>query len=360
MKLKASDLTARLAALQNKGNGLPAAILLFGQDQGLVMAAATAIRQATFQEEHADFDLETFFGGDLNVERFLSSCQSHPFLAPRRLVILKDGDRLTSSTRKTVVHYLKRPASSSLLLVLAGNLESKDALRKGFEGGKNTWCIPFYTLEGRALRQWLVSQLQQEEMTVEEDALHYLCEHLAGDTRNSRQELDKLVLFMGHQRRVRLDDVLAMVGETTTYSSFGLAAAITAGQLAEALAILNSLLESGEEPIVLLGVLSQRLRRLSHCRERLAQGEEPRSVALQLHIFWKEQAQFFEQSRRLPPRRMADGLLACQDADRQLKGGGEKSIPPTQVMERLVMRLASRFVAHRLPVSYQAPGDERP
>ncbi|MEO5339221.1 MAG: DNA polymerase III subunit delta [Magnetococcus sp. MYC-9] len=353
MKLKAGELTARLASLRSQPP--PAAILLFGQDQGLITTTATALRQATFQEVHADFDLEIFFGGDLNIEHFLSSCQSYPFLAPRRLVILKDADQLASGARHSVLHYLQRPSPRTLLLLLAANLESKDPLRKGFENSDNAWCIPFYALEGRELRQWLLHQLQQEGFQTDEDALHHLCEHLAGDTRNSRQELDKLMLFMGEKRRIRLEDVLAMVGETTTHSGFGLAAAITAGQPGEALELLGKLLESGEEPIALLGVLSQRLRRLILCAELLSQGKEPRSVAAQLQIFWKEQGSFFELSRRLPPRKLADGLLACLEADRQLKGGGERSVPAAQVMERLVMRLATRMTAHPPTAPYRAP-----
>ena len=336
MKLKANDLPHRLQSEQ-----IPAAILLFGQDQGLVTNHAAMIRRATFEEEHADFDLETFFGGDLNTERFLSSCQVYPLLASRRLVILKDADRLSATTIKTVVNYLKRPSPNTLLLVLAGNLETKNPLRKSFETNKNVWCTPFYPLEGRQLRQWLVTQLQQEGFQVETDALHYLNEHLAGDTRNTVQELDKLKLFLGKKTRIALEDVQAMVGETTAHSGFGLAAAVTSGQLKQALHILERLLESGEEPLMLLGILSQRLRRLNQCNELLAQGKNPKSIAAQLQIFWKEQTLFFQQSQAIPIRKLADGLLDCLEADRQLKGGSDT--PPWRVMERLVMRLASRF-----------------
>ncbi len=347
MKLKASDLTARIKTLHDPATLLPKAILLFGPDQGLVTAAATTLRQATFQEEHADFDLEFFFGGDLNAERLVNSCQSYPFLASRRLVMLKDADQLAAAANQAILRYLKRPSPTTLLLVLAGNLETQNPLRKAFEASPDTWCMPFYALEGRELRQWLATQLQQEGFQAEEDALQYLCEHLAGDTRNSRQELEKLILFMGDQRRVRLEDALAMVGETTTHSGFGLAAAITAGQLKEALAILEKLLDSGEEPIALLGMISQRLRRVGLCGELLAQGREPKAVAAQLQIFWKEQAQVFAQSRTIPARTLADGLLYCLEADRQLKGGAATPIPPAQVMERLVMRLASRLGSRR-------------
>lgn len=340
MKLKANELSSRL-----KSGKIPEVVLLFGQDQGLVLANAATIRRATFEEEHADFDLETFFGSDMNTERFLSSCQGYPLLALRRLVILKEADRLPVTTLKMVVEYLKRPSPSTLLLILGGNLDAKNLLRKSVESSKTAWCLPFYPLEGQQLRQWLLTQFRQDGFQVEADALQHLSTHLAGDTRNTRQELDKLKLFMGEKKRVQLEDVLAMVGETTTHSGFGLSAAITSGQLKEALTILGRLLESGVEPIMLLGIISQRLRRLNECNELLAQGLEPKTVAARLRIFWKEQAQFVSQSRAIPVRKLASGLLDCQELDGLLKGGSDA--PPRQMMERFVMRLASRFGRRR-------------
>lgn len=348
MKLKASDLPVRLKSGLKSGSKygpVPEAVLLYGQDQGLVMNSAAVIRRATFNEEHADFDLETFFGGDLNLERFLSSCQGYPFMAARRLVILKDADRIATATVKTVVDYVKKPSPSTLLLVLAGSLDTKNLLRKCFESSKIAWCIPFYPLEGGQLRYWLVTELQKDGFRVDADALQYLCEHLAGDTRNTHQELDKLKLFVGNNTRIELEDVLAMVGETTTHSGFGLSLAITSGQLNEALYILERLLESGEEPLMLLGIISQRLRRLAQCGELLAQGTDPKIVAGKLKIFWKEQARFFSQSRAIPARKLADGLLYCLEADKQLKGGSDAK--PRQIMERFVMRLVSRFGGRR-------------
>lgn len=336
MKLKSFDLPKRISA-----GDVPVAVLLFGQDQGLVEESAAMVRQRLFEEAQAEFNLELFFGGDLQAERFLNSCQAYPFLASRRLVILKEADRLSTTNVKTVTNYLKRPSPSTLLLVLAGNLEAKSPLRKQFETDKTAWCIPFYPLEGRALRQWLETQLRQDGFRVDTDVFPYLTEHLAGDTRNTRQELDKLRLFMGHKKQIALEDVLAMVGTTTTYSGFGLSAAVTSGQLPEALAILEKLLESGEEPILLLGTLSQRIRRLNQCNELLSEGMATMSVAAKLNIFWKDQELFFQQSRHIPARKLADGLLDCLEADRQLKGGSDAS--PRHIMERLVMRLVAHF-----------------
>ncbi len=97
----------------------------------------------------------------------------------------------------------------------------------------------------------------------------------------------------------------------------------------------------------MLGVISQRIRRLALCADGLQQGKDAKLLAAQLQIFWKEQAQFFAQSRAIAPRKLADALVDCLEADRLLKGGGATPLPEGQIMGRLVMRLSSRFANRR-------------
>ncbi len=334
MKLKTYKFPSQL-----KQGPVPAAILLYGQDQGLVARAAESVCQMLPEALASEFDFEIFFGGDLDEERFLNTCRGYPLFVPQRLVHLKEANRLTPAASATVVKYVKSTAPSTLLLVTADNLETKNLLRKGFETDKAAWCVPFYPLEGRDRMNWIRSQVIFKGFSVDNDALALLTERLSGDTRAADQELEKLVLFMGDKRRIGLEEVLSVVGETTTHSAFALAAAVTAGQSGDALHMVDRLLQSGEDPLALLAILTMRFRRLTLAAEQLERGENAQMVAKRLNIFWKEQDVFFAQCKNLPPRLIADCLLYCLEADSALKSGSV----PGRTMERLVMSLAARF-----------------
>ncbi|MBF0370184.1 MAG: DNA polymerase III subunit delta [Magnetococcales bacterium] len=335
MKLKSQDLLFRL-----KNEAPPMGILLYGQEAGLVMENAGAIRLAVMgeDEEEAEFDAETFYAGDLNEERFLTSCQSLPFMAKRRLVTIREADQLPPKVRETVLAYLKKPSPTTVLLITAGPLEAGNPLRKRLESNKKMWCVPFYPLEGAALNNWLRGRLKEAGFQVDRDALMHLGERLEGDTRVAGQELEKLALFMGKERSIGLTDVMAVVGETANASPFALAAAVTGGQGKEALTILDKLLESGEEPLMLLALITRRIRQLVKGRALLDQGVHPDKAARELKIFWKEQKPFFAQCRTLPGTAAASALLYCLEADAGLKGGGP---PARQTLERLVIRIVA-------------------
>ncbi|MBF0624418.1 MAG: DNA polymerase III subunit delta [Magnetococcales bacterium] len=338
MKLKSTALAARLRA-----EGYPPVLLLYGSEQGQIADQAAALHQQLFSVEpaDADFDTETFHARDLSAERFLAACRAIPLGAARRLVTVREADGLPQAQGAVVLDYLKAPNPSTLLLLLAGPLEARSKLRAAAERSANGWCVPFYPLEGPAFQQWVGQWLAAAGLAVDRDALVHLAQRLEGDTQAARPELEKLALYLGAQRRVDLEAVLAVVGETVDHSAFALAETITAGQVPRALHILERLLERGEEPLTLLGSLLPRIRRLAQARDGLDQGEDPKQILERLKIFWKDQAPLMQQARRIPARRLADALLACQEADAALKGAGR--LPPELVMERLVLRLALWF-----------------
>lgn len=338
MKVRSQD----LASLVGKGP-LPPAVLLYGQEQGLLEEGVTLLRRRLFgpgtEEEDAAFDTEAFVASELDEERFYTSLTAHPFMTSHRLILLKEAESLPAPAQKSLLSYLERPSPTSMLLVLAGALEARSPLRKGFESASGLWCVAYYALEGHGLRVWLREALQGEGFSIEEEALGLLSQRLEGDSRSARQELEKLVTFMGNHRRIALEDALAVVGETAVYNVFAMVeAALAPGGTARALRILDRLLEAGEEPIMMLATVAQRLRRLAQGGALLRQGLDGKQVCERLRIFWKEQEGFLAACRGADVRRLARGLLLCQEADAGLKGGSDSS---RQVMEQLVMKLGS-------------------
>lgn len=331
--------------LANMLDQSPPAVLLHGQDQGQVGRLAVQIREKTLGPGGDDFDAEVSHASDWNEERVITACRAFPFMSKRRFVHVRNAEGLNTAAVNVLKGYLSKPSHSSLLLLTADALESKSPLRKLFEQADSAWAVACYPLEAGALRGWLAESLQREGFQVDPDALTLLSERLSGDTLAAEPELRKLRDFMGEQRRIGLEEVYAVVGETAEVSGFALATAITEGRTAEALRVLDRLIEAGEEPIVLLGQITQRLRRLIQGAARLAAGESPQAVANALRLFWKEKDAFLALARGLDPRRLAQALLRCQLADEGVKGFGEED--PQRVMERLTLGLCAIFRARR-------------
>ncbi len=335
MKMKATEISSGL-----KKPPLPPAILLYGQEQGLIAKQVEQLQKLVIKDESAaDFDAETFFAENLDEERFINACQGFPFLSKTKF-LLKEADKIANDAKKTLLNYLKKPSASTLLVVQSANLEAKNTLRKGFETSKTAWIIPYYPLEGNKLGAWIQQYLQKNGYKVDRDALQHLSQRLNGDTSAAASELDKLQLFVGENRQITLKEVFAVVGETVQHSVFGLASAISKGETKKALHILDRLLDGGEEPLAMIGVITLRMRRIIQGQALLNEGENPKSISRKLQIFWKEEGEFLAQCRIMKTATLANGLLDCLEADKALKSGGGS---PARIMGGLIMRLSSRF-----------------
>src|SRR5262249_33707504 len=124
------------------------------------------------------------------------------------------------------------------------------------------WCV-----------QWAAAR-HQKQLTAPAAAL--LVELVGPEMGLLDQELLKLAVYIGDRKRIDVQDVDTLVGRSRTENTWKIFDAIAAGQSAQALALLDRLLDQGEDPHRLLGAFSMQLRRLAQA-SRLTQLGRPLS-----------------------------------------------------------------------------------
>ena len=85
----------------------------FLKDEGVRKLVDGAIDPGT-----RDFNLEQRRGAELDAEMLDSVLSTPPLLAERRMVVIRDVDKLRKDARKLLESYLSRPASDTLLLLV--------------------------------------------------------------------------------------------------------------------------------------------------------------------------------------------------------------------------------------------------
>ncbi|MGN7614185.1 DNA polymerase III subunit delta [Magnetococcales bacterium HHB-1] len=335
MMVKSQQLSQRI----QRGE-LPAVVLLYGPEQGLIDQAIVGLRRQVLGSEDVEdaFDAEVFHTNDLNQEAFFNACRALPFMAPKRWVLLKGVEKMDQKLAKSVGEYIKDPAPDSVLVIQSRNLEKRNPIRSACERGKKAWAVPFYEIVGRELEGWIRKELQVRGFQISQDGVAYLSQRLKGNTQGALQELEKLTLFMGEKRQIGIDETMNAVGDIAVHSVFSLAGATLSGNSKEALRLLDNLLELGEEPLMMLGLLATKLRTIAKATDLMKQGMAFKDAAKQSGVFWKEENQFAKQCRDYSHEKLMAALLHCQMADFHLKGGSPR--PKREVMERLIINLA--------------------
>ena len=229
-------------------------------------------------------------------------------------------EKLMAKTPKSQSLFLDGPAGDALILVEDGDLAARAALRKLFESAERGAALACYQDDARSLPGVIAALLSEQGLTASRDAAAYLASHLGGDRQVTRREIEKLALYKGaatgEDSVIRLEDVLACVGDSASISLDDLAFALGDGDAAGLERSLQRSLQEGANPVAILRAAARHLQRLHLVAALLGQGSDPAGAMKRLRppVFWKLTA-------RLTPEVKGPRIWLRRNGDRLLRYG---------------------------------------
>jgi DNA polymerase-3 subunit delta len=317
-------------------NRLQPIYVLHGDEDFLKRRVLEALRTLVFGTDDAAFGLSTHVGDKATFAAVHDELDTAPFLGERRLVIVENADPFVTRFRSALEKYTAQPSTHGVLVLDVRTWPATTNLAKLLSGDATIVCKapPAYKLP-----EWCVTwAVAQHGKQLAAPAARLLVDLVGADMGLLDQELTKLAIYVGGANRIEAGDVDKLVGSSRAENTWKIFDAIGAGQAAEALAILERLLDQGEDPIRILGAFSLQLRRLAQAARLCEQGR-PLSVAFEqvgIPPFGRKGS---EQQLRHLGRRRADRLYDwLLEVDLGLKGSSQ--LPPRTILERLVVLLA--------------------
>lgn len=314
------------------------AVLVYGPDSGLVRERVTRLMKGVVPDLGDPFRVAELSPSILKDDpaRLADEAAALAFTGGRRVVVVRDGGDAIAGLFQG---FLANPAGDALVVVEGGDLGPRSSLRKLFEGADNAAALASYGDEGASLSQVIAEELRAHGLTAEPDATSFLMDHLGGDRRLTRAELQKLALYMGGPGRVRLDDAVACIGDTAALSMDDLALATADGDHATAQRVLDRLFREGTSAVAVLRALSRHFQRLHLAAGLMAQGRsaDQAMAALKPPVIFKAADRFRRQLGRWPADRIGMALERLIEAEVDSKTTG---MPAEELCSRAVMQLA--------------------
>ncbi len=301
-----------------RSNGLAPVYLFTGEEQYFADRALAVITEKALAGAPRDFNLDVFYGKDAKAADVAAQASTLPMMAERRLVILKEADKLRDL--KEIKEYLKAPSPDCVLILLAMGADRSKERALSDMLPESAVFAHFWRPRDYEIPDIVQKLVRASGFTIDRGAVAYISETLSGNIALIEAELNKVFNLLGERRHVKEEDVRESVGDFGLPAVFELSDAAAAGNASKAVETLEKLLRDGEEPLKLLAILSGNWR-------KMAAGEKPAGG-------WG--------GNKSPARKMSDGEIArafgsLMKADRELKGS---PVPPRLVMERLVLELS--------------------
>lgn len=310
------------AFIQNPPAALRVA-LVYGPDTGLMRERATLLSRGVVADLNDPFNVSALSADAVinDPARLFDEANAISMMGGRRLVRIEDGRDALAPALKD---YLKNPNDQALIVIEAGDLGPRSLLRLLCEKADNAAALPCYVEEARDIAALARSILQNQGYGIAPDALGYLSEAIAGDRARARSEIEKLLLYMGADKQITLDAVIASCGEVGEKSMDELIAATAGGKPEAAFAAYTHLLGEDVSVIGILRMLQNHFRRLHLARARMEGGEDPESIMKTLSppVFFKQTTPFRAQMHRwsLPALEKVLQRLAALEAQSKQTG----------------------------------------
>ena len=296
------------------------------------------IEQALTEQER-EFNLDIVYGAEAEADDVLALCAEFPVMAQRRVVIVRDFDKLKGN--RAFKSYAQQPNPQAVVVLVAGRKPNLSAHPYRALREHGVWAH-FEALYESDVPGWIKQRAERQGYEIEPRAVQRLADYVGTDLRAIAGELEKLVTFAGGRerteegsgpaaaRRITADDVLRASGQTREFNVFELQNAIGEGRPAEAQRIADRMLRqvsnAKSEAIMIVSVLNAFFTKLwklppPHEARRLSN----KAVARRIGVSPYFAREYVAASQRFGPEALAQAFSALLAADYELKGGSRRS-----------------------------------
>lgn len=231
---------------------------------------------AAFVAEHTDMGLEKFDGEELDPKRLPSIVQALPFLAAKRMVVLR-----APSAQKAVAEGLEKllgdVPDTTDLIIIEPSLDKRTSYYKALQ--KKTELRVFAELDERALATWLVGQAKATGAKLSTADASYLVHRVGTNQAMLANELAKLISYNPAISRATIDDMTDPMPQS---SVFDLLDAALAGNTPKVLGLYREQRQQKVEPLAILAMLAWQLHILAVIKA--AGPRSPQDIASQAKI----------------------------------------------------------------------------
>lgn len=318
--------------------------LVHGEERFFIEELQSLLLENGLEPHEKDFNLDIIYGGEANAKDVLSICSGFPMMAQRRVVIVRDFDKLKDN--RLFVEYAKQPNPSAVVFLVCGrkpkmNAHPYLAIKKGGV------VAEFKALYPNQMPAWINREAKARGFTIDQKAVQMLTDFVGCNLQTAVVELEKIATFAGDRTTLTEDDVVQASGQTREFNVFELQRAVGEMRHNDAIRVAERLLQQSsserQESTRIVAILTSyftKLWKLAALQRNSGKFSEKRRISEKDMASSIGVSPFFIKEyliclRRFDEEALSRAFSALLAADYELKGGSSRS-------EKLILNLMLR------------------
>lgn len=306
--------------------------LIWGKEELLLSQGVRRLRDRVAEVADLDFNFDSFDGEVVEASAVVAAANTLPFASERRLIVVKNVDKMAPSAQAELAAYALDPAPTACLVLVATSISRTGKLFKAVDalGGAAEYRAP----RKNDYPSWVIGHFTAKGRQLTPDGAEALVRAVGRDLRRIDIEAEKIIAYAGDKTRIEREDVEAVVSETAPTSVFEFLDALGARESATALRLLADLVDSGESLMGIHSMAVRHMRSLLSVRALIDRDVTERQIASEIRAADWQVRNLARQSRRFEESELIDALRAAADTEAAMKTGAQD---PRVAFERWII-----------------------
>ncbi|MBI3651441.1 MAG: DNA polymerase III subunit delta [Acidobacteria bacterium] len=314
-------------------------LYLFAGEEEYLQERSVRLLVSTIDEGGRLFNYSTFTIGEITqgvkttAVLAIDNANQLPMMAARRLVVIRDFDKIREEELDLVLDYLKRPAPTTTLVFRALSLDQRRKITAALM--KTCTVVNFEKLSEAQASRYIEAFLKSRNCRIEPAALQHLLALLGTSMGRLMNELEKLVNYAegGFITNAAIEQLVPRVREPTGFEIWD---AIIKHERKRALRLLHRMLDDKAEPVMLVGSLGGLYRRLLTAKDLIARRAPQEEVAKATGQYGQRLKDYIAAINRLSREEIVYGLERLAEVDVAIKSS---AATPRLQLEYLIVEL---------------------
>jgi DNA polymerase-3 subunit delta len=279
----------------------------------------------------SSFNLDVLFGADTDAEEIFNLISTVPMNAKRRLVIVREAQRLSSASKNRLLQLLPRRPDTATLVLVFTEVKFNQRFYQNLRKLANT--VEFGNLTPGELQSWLASRADSLGKKISPQVVDSLLTTVGDNLLDLANELEKLAHFVGERSQIRGEDVQAIFGQGHPNETWEILDLVGEKEVGPALKVLSNLLAYRTNPGWITAALRRHYNGLYLLKS--TNGSHFEELARKLRIPEYKWEVYRRQLSTHSLDELKEKIYLLYDAELDLRGGRSRKL----VLELLIYNL---------------------
>ena len=290
--------------------------LLYGEEEYLKKQYRDRLKNAIAGDDTMNY---SYYDSDnASVKDIIDVCETLPFFAQKRLVIMENTGFLKSSNDE-LADYIKHIPDYLVVVMVEKDVDKRNKVYKAVDSVG--YICEMKSQTTATLEKWIAGLLAKDNLKISREACDLILDKTGAGMDYIRQETEKLVSYCQGRDVVTVEDVEKVCATQTTSHIFDMISAIANKKQQQALDLYYDLLELKEPPMRILYLIVRQFNGILQVKDLMSRRISGKEIASKIGAApfvvgkYQAQAKYFEMNTLL------DALNECAKTEEAVKQG---------------------------------------